>query len=285
MRHISSLCVAVVVAAVVGGTAACSVIWATTSSEENLACGPDDGSPRCLDGFACVPASDGVERCVRAGFKAVGEECVASEECADGAVCADAYAELCQAGSTDPNCARLANVDTGLRCRAPCAAGTDACDAGTRCFFFEDKPAFCQAGICATDSDCTGGGVVGICVGETEGGGRDGLCAIACSPLDCFERNANCGCAAEEACAQPPDEALPSARNICQAHGELVSPSLCGGDQLCADGYTCAARVGAGDFVCTQWCRVGGGAPECNNAGRCQNADLNVPALGICPAT
>lgn len=265
-------------------TSSCTILFATTSSEENLPCGPVNGDePRCLADYTCVTAADGIDRCVRAGFKAVGDACVASTECADGGICGDGYANLCPAGSTDPNCARLANADTGLRCRAPCDdANGFTCESGSRCFFNEGNINFCQVGICASDSDCSGDGVEGICVGEILNGGRSGLCAPACDPLRCFDRDiaGNCPCADDEACATPPDETGPSAHNICTAVGDLSAPAQCDVVENCIDGDTCVQR---GDvFLCVQWCRVGGGAPSCPGGINCVGVDPAQNTLGIC---
>lgn len=277
----SMLAVVVVVTAAASG---CTIIYATTSSEENLLCGPVNGDePRCLDGYTCVTAADDVDRCVRAAFKKVGEPCAASEECVDDGICGDGYATLCPAGSTDLNCSRLANADTGLRCRAPCDdANGFACDSGDRCFFNDDNINFCQVGICASDSDCSGDGVVGVCVGEIQNGGRSGLCAAGCGPLACFDRDiaGNCPCVDGEACATPPDETGASAHNICTAAGPNVAGDQCDVIDNCVDGDTCVQRT-SNDFLCVQWCRVGGGAPVCS-AGTCIDIDPREPALGIC---
>ncbi len=276
----ASLCMSL---ALVGG---CTIIYATTSSEENLACGDINGDePRCLDGFTCVTAADDIDRCVRAAFKALGDECIASEECVDDGICADGYATLCPAGSTDLNCLRLANADTGLRCRAPCDdANGFTCQSGDRCFFNDGITPFCQVGICESDSDCAGSGVDGICVGEILNGGRSGLCAVGCDPLGCFDRNVggDCPCASDEACATPPDETGATAHNICTFAGPNAAPNTCDVIDNCIDGNTCVQRT-AGDFLCVQWCRVSGGAPVCPaSAPRCTDVDPSVPELGVC---
>jgi hypothetical protein len=275
-----------VTALALAASASCSILYLTSSSEENLPCGADLEQPRCLDGYACVVAADDVERCVRANFKEVGEECVSSDECKDGGICGDAYAELCPTGSTDLNCSRLGNADTGLRCRAPCDdANNFACDAGSRCFFpldEEDEP-FCQVGICATDSDCSGDGEVGVCVGEAVSGGRSGLCAQACEPLACFDRNVGgaCPCASSESCSTPPDEGNPTDHNICQATGTIRSKETCNAVETCVDGNTCLL-LNTSTQVCLQWCNVNGGAPTCPNGDLCQGVSLSSN-LGICP--
>ena len=281
---VDSVAVVVMALAFAAFSTGCTLIYATTANEENLPCGTDPEVPRCLDGYACVTAEDKIDRCVRAGFKAVGEACVASEECADGGFCADGYAGLCPVGSTDLNCARLANADTGLKCRAPCdTANGFSCSAGNRCFFAgsEGEIAFCQVGICASDSDCSGGGVDGICVGEFVSGGRSGLCAPACDPLGCFD-NTDCPCADEETCGTPPDEAGASAHNICNPIGDRVGGQVCDPLNPCGFNETCVQR-NVGDFVCVDWCRVGSGAPECVGGARCDGVDLANPLLGVCP--
>ncbi len=257
--------------------ASCSIIYATSSSEENLLCGPDDGNPRCLDGYACVRAADQQERCVLAGFKDVGEPCLADAECADGGVCADAYAELCPAGSTDINCGRVDDATGGLRCRAPCDEATGfSCDGDDRCFFFDGLTPFCQQGTCASDTDCEGAAVPALCVGET-GGGRNGFCVVACDPLACFD--GDCPCAAGEGCAMPADEFSVSTRNVCSAAGGILPGAACDVLNPCVEGSSCVFR-NDGTAVCVQWCRVGGGAPTCDS-GVCQGVQQGS-ALGIC---
>jgi hypothetical protein len=255
---------------------ACTILYATTSSPENLLCGPV-GGPRCDEGFACVRNASDEERCVRAGFKAVGEACGDSAECADGGVCADAYAELCPDDSTDINCDRTANSDTGLRCRAACdesfSCGNNDDD---RCFFFEGIDPFCQKGTCATDSDCEGAAVPAFCVGERNG--LSGFCSVACDPLGCFD-NSSCTCTDTEACAMPVDEFVVSTRNVCGPIGVIEAPNQCDVLNPCVDGSSCVFR-NDGSAVCVQWCRVGGGAPGCEG-GVCQNVVQGSP-LGIC---
>jgi hypothetical protein len=254
----------------------CSVLYATTSSEENLLCGPDDGRPRCLEGYTCIRAADDEDRCVLAGFKETGDPCVASAECKDGGICADAYAELCPDGSTDLNCARVNDADGGPRCRAPCneAAGF-SCDGNDRCFFFEGLEPFCQIGTCASDTDCEGA-TPALCVGE-RGGGRNGVCFVACDPLACFD--GDCPCGDGEACAMPADEFTVSTRNVCDLAGLIPAGAGCDVQNPCVEGSTCVFRTD-GAAVCAQWCRVGGGAPACN-AGLCQGVQQGS-ALGIC---
>jgi hypothetical protein len=254
----------------------CSVLYATTSSEESLLCGPDDGRPRCLEGYACIRAADDQERCVRAGFKETGEPCLASAECTDGGVCADAYAELCPDGSTDLNCARVNDAVGGLRCRAPCDEATGfSCDGDDRCFFFEGLVPFCQQGTCASDTDCEGD-TPALCVGE-RGGGRNGVCIIACDPLACFD--GTCPCAEGQSCAMPADELSVSTRNVCDGAGVIPAGAGCDVQNPCVAGSTCVFRTDGAAF-CAQWCRVGGGAPACD-AGICQSVQQGS-ALGIC---
>lgn len=274
VSRVALVCAGLALSTLFGG--ACTILFATTSSEENLLCGPE-GGPRCLDGFACVAIDGGEERCVRAAFKGVGEECGDSAECADGGVCADAYAELCPAGSTDINCSRTANSDTGLRCRAACDDADFSCGSGDRCFFFEGLDPFCQKGTCGTDSDCEGAPVPAFCVGE-QNGGLSGFCSVACDPLGCFD-NTDCTCAVGEGCAMPVDEFAVSTRNVCGAAGVIEAPNQCDVLNPCVEGSSCVFR-NDGSAVCVQWCRVGGGAPSCN-AGVCQNVVQGSP-LGIC---
>ncbi len=269
LSHLPRLAAVVVAAMSVG----CTLVYFTTSDPEGLLCGPE-GGPRCEDGFACVLANDGKERCARAGFKDVGEECVDSAECKDGGICADAYAEGCPDGSSDINCQKSVASDPGLRCRAPCDEDTFACD-NARCFFFEGVEPFCQKGTCATDSDCEGGADPAICVDES--GGRSGLCQLSCDPIACFD--GDCPCLDGDACAMPADEFVVSTRNVCTQAGTLVAGDTCNVLNPCAVGHSCVFR-NDGTAVCVQWCRVGGGAPSCN-AGVCQNV-AGGAELGIC---
>jgi hypothetical protein len=264
-------------------TSACSVLYAVNADEENLLCGPDDGTPRCLDGFACVKADDDLERCVRAGFKEVGDDCVVSEECVDGAVCADAWATRCPQGADDSlDCALVDASDRGLKCRAPCDARDFTCPSGTRCFAGEndgDVP-FCQQGTCAADSDCVAGGVGGLCIEEALSGGRSGLCRVQCEPLRCFEGGPGCPCLPDENCAGPVDETV-SARAVCSAAGVIGEGLTCNAANPCEPGLTCVLRSD-GLQVCLRWCAVAGGAPACGgNLVNCTGV-VGDPSLGIC---
>jgi hypothetical protein len=271
----------IIAAAIVLATAAaCTVLYAWNSDEENLACGPDDGSPRCLQGYTCVPADDGIERCVKAGFKTLGEPCRASTECADDGICADAWATRCDDPTHRMSCALLDENDRGLRCRAPCKNALPACASGTRCFDGPDDGdvPFCQQGACAADSDCVGGGEAGLCLEEAFSGGRSGLCSPVCAPLRCFDRGEDCPCLPTESCATPVDEGV-SNRAVCTPTGVIGENQTCDDANPCADGLTCVL-LSNNVHVCQRWCAVGGGAPACTS-GVC-NGVPGDPFLGLC---
>jgi hypothetical protein len=266
--------------AAVAATPACSVLYAFNANEENLACGPDNGTPRCLDGYTCVLAGDDVERCVKAGFKALGERCTVSEECADDGVCADAWATSCDDPAHRMDCALLDDNDTGPRCRARCKDTIPRCASDTRCFEggdLGDVP-FCQKGVCAGDTDCVADGIAGLCIEEAFNGGRSGLCSPLCSPLRCFDRGEDCPCLADESCAGPVDETV-SARAVCTPTGGIGEGLTCDAANPCANGLTCAP-LNTGTSICLRWCAVAGGAPECNS-GVC-NGVAGDPTLGVC---
>jgi len=263
----------------------CTALYFFNASDENLPCGPDDasGDPRCKDGFACVRADDDIDRCVKAGFKEEGEDCVATEECKDqGAVCADVYAERCD-GDVIPvefeiDCARRNPADKGLKCRRACKDDF-TCGADFRCFDVAGLGAFCQAGTCASDSDCLAGVVEGLCIQEGLNGGSSGLCRKSCDPLACAGAAGVCVCADDENCATPPDEGFVSARAVCLPAGTVGVGETCDSGNFCDFGGTCA-NFGAFS-ACAQWCRVGGGAPACN-AGACGGVDVGNENVGVC---
>ncbi|MBM4280799.1 MAG: hypothetical protein FJ137_08580 [Deltaproteobacteria bacterium] len=258
---------------------ACSVIYALNSDEENLACGPDNGAPRCLDGYTCVSADDGVERCVKAGFRQVGEPCRASAECADDAVCADAWATRCEDPVHRMNCALLDDDDSGLRCRARCKDTLPRCASDTRCFEDDGVEApYCQQGVCAGDSDCVVGGAGGLCIEEAFNGGRSGLCSPQCAPLRCSDGGDDCPCRDDESCATPADETV-SSRAVCTPTGAIGEGLTCDSANPCADGLTCAP-LNTNTSVCLRWCAVSGGAPACSG-GAC-NGVTGDPSLGVC---
>jgi hypothetical protein len=258
----------------------CSVLYALSSSEENLPCGADDGTPRCLDGFTCVLADDDVERCVKAAFQKLGESCRTSAECADDGVCADAWATRCDDPVHRINCAQVDDDDLGLRCRARCEDELPRCASDTRCFAGVDDGdvPFCQRGVCGSDSDCVAGGAPGICLEEAFNGGRSGLCSPQCEPLRCSDGGDDCPCLAGESCVTPIDEAL-SARAVCLPTGAIAEGLTCDAGNPCADGLTCAP-LSSGVSVCLRWCAVAGGAPACAQ-GVCNGVAGN-PQLGVC---
>ena len=268
-------------------SSSCSVLYLFNSSEENLPCGPADvnGTPRCLDGFVCIEATDGIERCVKAGFKEEGDSCIDSGECKDGGVCADVYSERCDGDVVLPehelDCALRDQGDKGLRCRKPCNDQL-LCGADQRCFDVEGLPPFCEQGTCTTDNDCVAGINQGICIQEALNGGRSGLCRKVCDPIDCFDNNAaGCTCAADENCATPPDESggFATTRAVCLPAG-VIGPNLtCDEANFCAAGSTCVLSAGA--VQCKQWCRSAGqGAPQCDT-GSCADVAGNS-GTGIC---
>jgi hypothetical protein len=274
----------VVLLALVGG---CSALWLFGSDEEGLLCGPDDGNPRCLDGFVCARGTDDVERCVRAGFKEEGASCSLPAECSSGLTCADAYAALCPAGlDDDMGCGLVDEQDRGLRCRRICnPADRSTCGNNARCFAFEGQEAFCQQGTCATSSDCILGGLIGLCIDAAPNTtGRTGLCLERCDPLACAQAG-TCDCVGRDGarddafgCVTPPGEAI-SNRFVCQEVGSVSEGGACDfGGNLCARGLTCAPLVD-GSFGCVRWCRVGGGNPGCLEFPNCQAVTNEV---GIC---
>ncbi len=273
------------VALIAALSTSCTVLFFANSNEENLVCGPDDGSARCLDDFVCVEASDGVERCVKAGFKQEGEVCVASGECADEGVCADVFGGRCGddiAPEHVMDCALRDLADTGLRCRRPCNDDF-TCGADLRCFDLgiEELPPFCQEGTCSSDSDCLANNTRGLCIEEGLNGGRSGLCRVQCNPVDCFDLGSDCTCVAGQACASPPDEGAVSARAICTVPGTFGQGLTCDVLNGCLAGFTCAPVENVGG-VCAQWCLAsGGGAPACDS-GACQGVDATDPTIGIC---
>lgn len=265
----------------------CTFIYLFNSDEENLQCGPADvnGTPRCNDGFVCITAADGIERCVKAGFKNEGDACIDSGECKDGAVCADVYADRCDSSDGVPpefelDCALRDQGDKGLRCRKACNDDF-LCGENQRCFDVEGLDLFCQKGTCSTDSDCVAGVNQGICIQEGLNGGRSGLCRKKCDPLGCFDNAAGgCPCADDENCATPPDETALSERAVCLPPGVILAGQTCDAANFCELGATCVPFDG-GFSACIQWCRFGaGGAPACNGGTTCQ--DIGAGALGIC---
>lgn len=274
--------VLVVVAALVLLSSSCTILYVLNSSEENLACGPDDGNPRCLDGFVCTAGVDGLERCVKAAFKNEGESCIDSGECVDGGVCADIYADRCGddiAPEHILDCALRDLGDGGLRCRRTCKDDF-TCGADLRCFDLGSFqiPPFCQKGTCATDSDCLANNTRGFCIEEALNGGRSGLCRVECDPLRCFDLGADCTCVEGQTCASPPDDGAVSSRAICTVPGTFGQGISCDVVNGCLAGFTCAPIEDTGT-VCLQWCDAAGGGPPACDVGFCQNVDGDV---GIC---
>ena len=263
-------------------SSSCTVLYFVNSSEDDLPCGPNDGNARCLPDFVCVEAVDGVERCVKAGFKQEGEACVDSGECADEGVCADVYAGRCgedQLAEDVLDCALRNAADGGLRCRRKCNADS-TCGADLRCFDLkvDELQPFCQEGTCATDGDCFANNQRGFCVDEGLNGGRSGLCRVLCDPLACFNLGDDCSCVDGLACASPPDDGAVSSRAICDDPGSIGQGFTCDASNGCLAGFTCAPIEGIGG-VCLQWCDAnGGGAPACDQ-GACQNVD---GAVSVC---
>ncbi|MDP2340937.1 MAG: hypothetical protein Q8O67_08270 [Deltaproteobacteria bacterium] len=262
-------------------SSSCTALYFFNSSEEGLACGPDDGNARCSEGFVCVDVA-GDESCVKAGFKQEGEACVANGECADEGVCADVFAGRC-GDDQEPehvlDCALRNVADGGLRCRRPCNADF-TCGEGLRCFDLgvDEIPPFCQEGTCATDGDCFSNSVRGFCVEEGLNGGRSGLCRVQCDPLACFDGGNDCDCVDGQACASPPDDGAVSSRAICTVPGTFGQNIGCDVINGCLTGFTCAPIQQTGN-VCLQWCDATGVGPPACNEGVCQGVD---GAVGIC---
>ncbi len=146
----------------------------------------------CLPAYTCV---EGL--CVKSGVKQLGDACLDTGECVDGAVCADAYCDdsarsscespadcgpegdekwLCRGGSCV--CQRV--------CRKPCDFPyVDKCKLGEMCWEDSDQGlGFCQEGHCGERDDGT---PLGVCL-ESEvclelNGPGSGLCNAICHIL------------------------------------------------------------------------------------------------------
>lgn len=259
----------------------CSVMWALSADETGLACGPDDGSPRCLEGWACVQ-----EKCVKAGFKAVNELCEATIECQDGLVCGDGYAGCADDLADDLNCALFDDAQSSGRCRPRCDPDAPNCADGQRCFASNsaDDGGYCQVGTCGEDGDCQGiAGSLGLCAGM-QGDGLTGLCLEQCDPLTCAA-GACSGCDGlddqaddNKTCVPVPGEGV-SSRTVCDAMGSLTEGQDCGaGTDFCGLGLFCL-KPQVGNAVCAKWCRLLGGNPACDVGRTCTGV---TATLGFC---
>jgi hypothetical protein len=170
----------------------CSALWFVNADEEGLLCGPDDGNPRCLDGFFC--ASDNT--CKPGAFRKEGDVCTQTEECGANLFCGDAVVDFCSNGDPDNINCNLFPADTGgLRCRSVCGA-TTPCGNGLRCFPVVNLAVdgLCQPGACETNSQCGNG----LCLAKSAASGKTGLCFEFCDPLSCIDGRACTGCGGQD---------------------------------------------------------------------------------------
>lgn len=266
----------------------CTLLWCFNNDPAGLPCdftSSQEGA--CLEGYTCIQQSNQEFICVAQGALQVGEECVSSDQCGEDLTCDTLYGELCVGGGVDdPICSLIDDAEKKLACRQICDIGNPStCPVDTFCVNAE--PDFCQAGVCATDSDCelvAGSGA--LCSGEGLNEGRSGLCFAFCNPLLCDAQSGECpDCTGvdgaldvDKTCVPVPDEIDVGSRNVCDFAGELAPFDDCTGGQRCQHGSFCAL-VAVGEERCVPWCNADGGAPECPTNSTCSRRAGN---LGIC---
>lgn len=265
----------------------CTLLYCFNNDPAGLPCdftASQEGA--CLEGYTCVEQANNEFICLVQGALNVNEPCASSDQCGEDLTCATLYGELCAGdGADDPICSLVDNDEKELACRVVCDI-TDprACPEDTLCV--DGEPDFCQAGTCATDSDCeliAGSGA--ICQGEGLNEGRSGLCFEACNPLACDPLTGVCpDCAGVDGNVDPEKTCVPvldepvSNRNICDFAGVLPAFADCTTGQGCVAGTFCGA-LAVDVVVCVPWCNAAGGAPECPIGSACSS---RAGDLGIC---
>lgn len=278
----------VVLAAVAALSSSCTILYLLNEDPDGLPCEiDDDGITHCLKGYTCVDKNDGsTPLCRKAGALQVGQACDEDAQCDEDLVCDTGYTS-CADNPDDPNCSIVPSEQKDKACRLTCSVNDpDTCPADTLCFQNGDHE-FCQAGTCATDSDCQEG-FQGLCVGETVLGGKTGFCFQRCDPLRCAG-GVCADCTGLDGVADPGlnciavlDEGL-SARAMCDSVGDLQEGDTC--DPVldrCELGAFCNAAAGAAlgrAPFCTRWCSFPSGAPACNSPTVCTQVSGN---LGFC---
>lgn len=269
-------------------SSSCTLLWIFNNDPAGLPCdftSSQDGA--CLEGYTCVQQAQNEFVCVAQGALGVGEACISSDQCDEDLTCATLYGELCAGdGADDPICSLVPDVEKELACRQICDIGNaSTCPNDTLCV--DSEPDFCQAGVCATDTDCelvAGSGA--LCSGESLNEGKSGLCFEACNPLACDAATGLCsdctgvdGAADGKTCVPVPDEAL-STRNVCDFPGALPAFADCSSGQGCVAGSFCG-QLDVAVFRCTPWCNFNGGAPACPVDSACTQVQVGAD-LGVC---
>jgi hypothetical protein len=182
------------------GEACASALVCEPYASEGDTCGPVGGIADCAPSLVCdeTPLPDASPRCIEAGSKAAGEECIQDAECEQGHSCQSSGGDqsTCQAvtlqGENEPCGGTAIFCGPGLFCSTvsgedvcvPVRAEDTPCDSTEQCQFpngcrFADGAQRCRPPLsagedCSDDAECQ---------------------TTACSPAD--------GCVAEEACEAP----------------------------------------------------------------------------------
>ena len=267
------LLLALVLAGVMVVSAGCTIFYLVEQDPEGLPCDPTGG---CLANYICVEGY-----CRTAAQGGPGTQCTLDDECEDGLICADAYAE--DQCANDINCALGAGE--GLRCRTicnPAEPARDNCPGGDRCHADQTAAVqgWCQSGTCELDSDCgtnTLSNLPNLC-SDISNVGAAGLCFLGCDPLQCSPAAGCSGCPVEKSGCEPVDLIT---RFGCIEPGTAPHQSTCGQGVYCQAGSFCFIADGQTTGVCARFCDVQGGAPACDAPARCNAIDANSN-VGIC---
>jgi hypothetical protein len=153
----------------------------------------------------------------------------------------------------------------------PCDDGVDNCAPGSQCR--ADGESLTCAPYCRADRDCPGGwrcfcGVAGLTPDDEYRG-----CCNAPEPCDPFTAE---GCAPGETCV------FFGGSSECRTAGTTGPGEDCETSE-CVAGSVCLWREGAPSPLCSKYCRLDGGFPDCSDVpGTVCAAGLGSPLVGLC---
>ncbi len=211
----------------------------------------------------------------------------------------DAAADGAATDATGTADAGTTKADTGssIKCHP---VNNTGCPAGQHCVW-EANSIVCTAdGEHAAGADCTDGKgcKIGVCVGVQ--GSSKSVCSPHClANLECASSICNslqdskgkvCDMGVQVTQCDPFGTGCEVGKTcyaggngfVCMSVGDVEAGKVCADDNSCAAGLACVGKSGSGAGVCRKMCKMGGGAPSCDDISVTCASLLGSSTAGYC---